>query len=283
MAEAKGIRGAARATGRSRSQLGRSLSALEERLRAQLVDRDGGRFVLTEVGRTFLVRARAILEQAEEAAEEVRASSSRVRGPLRVVCSEVLGEVAIEAVVSEFLGRYPETSVDVHLSRDRIDLHAHRADLAFRTAPLEGKAGVRQRRLADSPTILVAHPGYLEARGTPATIADLQQHDCVFVGSASGWRLRDAHAAITPRLRFNGFEPARRAVCARLGIGRFAAAYVAKELAQGALRVVLPDQTVTATLYAVILGSGRVTPVQRAFLDLAVKRITSEALRALRS
>ena len=159
MAAAGGIRGAARASGRSRSHLGRSLAALKERLGLQHADREGGRFVLTEAGRTFLLRARAILAQVGDAEEEVRASSSRVRGPLRVACFEVLGEIAIEAVVVEFLARYPEATVEVHLSRDRIDLRTHRVDLSFRTGPLEQQAGIRQRRLADSRTILVAHPG----------------------------------------------------------------------------------------------------------------------------
>jgi DNA-binding transcriptional LysR family regulator len=60
----------------------------------------------------------------------------------------------------------------------RQDLVAEGADVAIRLGEL-GDSAFGARKLAVLPTMLVASPAYLAARGTPKTPADLASHDCL--------------------------------------------------------------------------------------------------------
>lgn len=278
IARAGGVRAAARAEGGSRSHLSRRLAALEERIGARLVERDELRFALTDAGAAFLLRAEVIFGGLCDAEETARASSGRVRGVLRVASSPLLAEVALESVVREYLARHLEVSVDLHVAPERVDLRARAVDLAFRTGPLPSEASTRCRALATSLTAMFASDRYLAARGLPTRWEELAEHDCIVIGSARSWRLRDAVPELRARLRVNSYALAKRAALAGLGIARFAAVYAAREVETGQLRLVLPEQTTTSTVYAVMPGSGRVSTKVRAFLDLAIGRITTEYL-----
>ena len=190
----------------------------------------------------------------------------------------MLAEIALEALVCEYLGRYPEVAVDLHVAAERIDLRVHAIDVAFRTAPLADDPSMRQRKLARSTVAMVAHPAYLAARGTPRSIDELAGHDCIVVGPGSTWALRERRVPVGDRLRVNGFGPAKRAALAGLGIAQFSTAYARAELAAGELRVVMPEQSTESTLYAVMPGSGPLGAKVRAFLELATQRITTERL-----
>lgn len=278
LARAGGVRAAARAEGSSRSHLSRRLAALEERLGASLVERDEQRFALTDAGVAFLGRAEAILADLKDAEEAARASSGRVRGLLKVATSPLLAEVALEPVLREYLARHPDASIDLHVAPERVDLRAREIDIAFRTGPLADDAGMRCRALGTSFTAMFAADRYLAARGVPATPEDLAGHDCIVVGAPQEWQLRDARVRIRARLRVNSYALAKRAALGGSGIARFAAVYAARELETGQLRLVLPEQTTSTTVFAVMSGSGRVSAKVRAFLDLAAARITSESL-----
>lgn len=280
VALAGGVRAAARDGGDSRSVLSRRLAGLEDRLGVRLVARDTLHFELTDAGRVFLEHAERVVVAARAAEDAARAAVGKVRGRLRVACSPVLAEVAVEELVCEYLARYPEAAVDLHVAAERLDLRAHRIDLAFRTAPLRADASMRQRRLAQSRVALLASPAYLAARGTPRTLADLAEHDAIFVGTETGFALGEAKVTMRDRLRVNGFAAARRAALAGLGIAWFSTVYARAELLRGDLRIVLPEHASLSTVYAVTPGDGALPSKVRAFLDLALQRITSERLLA---
>jgi len=68
-------------------------------------------------------------------------------------------------------------------------------DLAIRLGQLPD-SGLVGRKLEDAPLLLVAAPDYLQRRGTPQTLDDLQQHLCLpFVmprtGRLAPWIFRD--------------------------------------------------------------------------------------------
>lgn len=278
VALAGGVRAAARDGGDSRSLLSRRLAGLEARLGVRLIARDTLHFELTDAGRVFLEHAEQVVAAARAAEDAARAAAGKVRGRVRIACSPVLAEVAVEELVCDYLARYPEAAVDLHVAAERIDLRAHRIDLAFRTAPLRADASMRQRRLAESRVALLASPEYLAARGTPRTIADLAAHDAILVGNASSFPLGDEKLVLRDRLRVNGYSAARRAAVAGLGIAWFSTVYARAELVRGDLKVVLPETATLSTVYAVMPGTGALAAKVRAFLELAVQRVTSERL-----
>lgn len=235
-------------------------------------------FDLTETGRLLLRRVEAIIADAYDAEEAARASEGRMRGTLRVDCSALLAELALERVVHEYLARHPALAVQLHVATERVDLRAERVDIAFRTGPLPDQSGLRCRLLARSLTPMFASTEYLAMRGVPRTARELAEHDCIVIGGSQSWALRDGATPLRARLRVNGFAPAKRAALAGIGIARCAAAYVGPELATGRLHVVLPEQTTLASVYAVMPGGGPIAAKVRGLLELARVHVTTESL-----
>jgi DNA-binding transcriptional LysR family regulator len=81
--------------------------------------------------------------------------------------------------LAAFLAAHPQVRVDFVLSDARADLIADRIDVAIRGGVLED-SGLFARRVLDAGLDgLVASPAYIAARGTPATLQDLADHDCL--------------------------------------------------------------------------------------------------------
>jgi DNA-binding transcriptional LysR family regulator len=84
VAEAGSVSAAARQLALSKSVVSERLADLERSLGAQFVQRTTRKLALTEDGVTFLVRARRILSEAEDARAELAERRGELAGPLRI-------------------------------------------------------------------------------------------------------------------------------------------------------------------------------------------------------
>ena len=107
-----------------------------------------------------------------------RAGSNSLRGTIRLAIPIVYGTREIIPRLPKFLETHPLLRVELMVVDARQDLVAEGADLAVRMGDLDDSA-FGARRLTTLSTMLVATPGYLAARGTPKTPADLASHDCI--------------------------------------------------------------------------------------------------------
>jgi DNA-binding transcriptional LysR family regulator len=106
--------------------------------------------------------------------------------------------------------------------------------------------------------VLVASPSYLQRRGAPTKIGELERHDCVVFGrTLSGvvWRLEGADGTneilVRGRLAVDSAEAALRATTAGLGIALLPNSMVAEQVERGRLQRVLADYHIAGGLYAV--------------------------------
>ena len=103
--------------------------------------------------------------------------------------------------------RYPKLLVRLHVTDRFVDLVQEGFDIALRShfAPLPD-SDLLQRRVRQDRFVLVASPAYLAERGAPAMPADLQDHDGLLAGLATGgWQLQSADGrtvSVAPRPRF---------------------------------------------------------------------------------
>jgi DNA-binding transcriptional LysR family regulator len=92
-----------------------AISALETRYAIRLFDRIGRRIALTEAGRLFLDRAKAVLSSAHDA-EAMLADVADMRcGVLTVAASQTIGAYWIPRVIRGFRQKYPEVKVTLEL------------------------------------------------------------------------------------------------------------------------------------------------------------------------
>ena len=111
--EAGSIRAAARRLGISQPSATKGLRALEQQLDTTLVQRNSRGVVLTEAGRAFLVRARAVLSELERAREEIDRLAGRQADTVRVGVASVVGAWLVPRALARYRRERPATAVRV--------------------------------------------------------------------------------------------------------------------------------------------------------------------------
>ncbi|WP_075791532.1 LysR family transcriptional regulator [Massilia putida] len=172
------LSGAARALGVAQPTVGRHVAALEAALGLVLFTRSQTGLLPTEAAFALRPHAEAMESTAaalERAASGLRDGLEAAAGTVRISVSEVVGVEVMPAVVAGLAAAHPALKVELVLSNRVHDLLQREADIAVRmTAPRQEQ--LVARRVGAIELGFHAHPGYLERRGTPATLDDLASH-----------------------------------------------------------------------------------------------------------
>lgn len=167
--------GASITLGIDRTTISRRLTALEQRLGAQLFSRTRTGVRLTAAGSRTLVQALK-MEEASAAISSERTKHHEVSGIVRVALTEALAPFVIEAGLMSVRDDYPTLQLELVAGSRRVDLAAGDADLALRLDPLTG-ATLRARCLNRSGVSLYATAAYVQQRGAPRSPSQLEGHE----------------------------------------------------------------------------------------------------------
>ena len=272
-----GFAPAGRALGEPKSKLSRRIALLEERLGVRLIQRSTRRFSVTEVGQTFLAHCRAMLVEAEAAAESIEMTRSSPRGIVRLSCPTMLLEFRVAAMVAGFMAGCTDVQVHLEATDRRVDVIAEGFDLAIRVRPppLEDSDLVL-KVLAERTQCLVAAPALLERHGPVHGPADLPLLPSVALGVPQGehaWHLLGPDGAVAdvphaPRLVTRGMAALREAALAGVGVAQLPAMVVRDALQDGRLLRVAPDWAPPKEIVHAVFPSRRgLLPSVRLFLD----------------
>ena len=214
VADLRGFAPAARRLGLSPSGVTRLIAGLEDRLGARLLQRTTRQVALTDAGSRYLERARRILVDIGEAEGAVAGERTRPEGQLVISAPTGFGRLHVSGIVTAYLKRYGDVSVDLRLSDRVINLVEDGVDLAVRIGHLPDSTLVA-RHVGEMRRIVVASPGYLKARGEPKRPQEISAHDTIQFGAMSAaldWRFvedgTEIRAAGTPRLATNSSDAA---------------------------------------------------------------------------
>jgi DNA-binding transcriptional LysR family regulator len=175
-AELGSLSRAAEALGMSNPAATRYLSSLEDRLGVRLVERSTRRLYFTEIGREYVERTKAILQDAKESDSAAQASNVKPTGTLRITASLSFSILHIAPLIPEYTRLYPEVSVHVETANRYLDIIDNSIDLAIRTREYENDSSITIRRLAETRRILTASPEYLRLNGAPECPEQLLEH-----------------------------------------------------------------------------------------------------------
>lgn len=236
VAETSGFAGAARRLRLSPPSVTRAVAALEERLGTSLFQRSTRHVRLTQAGQRFLMDARRILADLEEAEASAAGDHGVPRGELSITASQMFGRIHVAPLVQDFLDRYPQVSARLLLLDRVANLIDEGFDLAVRIAHLQ-ESSLRAIRVGHVRRIVVASPDYLARHGTPRHPGDLAQHRAVMFSAGMAiddWVFRD-NLRVAPPARFyvNSSEVAIHAAIAGQGVTRVLSYMVAPALAAG--------------------------------------------------
>ncbi len=269
------VSAAARRLGVAKSVVSKRVTELERGLGATLLKRSPRSVTLTDRGRTFYERSRAIMAALDEAATAVREEAGELRGLLRIAAPITFGTMYLGGLLWPLLRQHPALEVAIDLDDRAVDLLGSGYDLGIRVGALADSSLIG-RKLADIARVLCASPKYLAAAGAPASLDELPRHDCIgYAHLAAGqvWQFQPLRGttelrSIRVKSRFvaNNGELMRGAAIAGLGLLMVPEFIAAEALRAGDLVRVLPGcRPVPTALHALYPrdrhGSARVRAI----------------------
>jgi DNA-binding transcriptional LysR family regulator len=280
--EAGSFTAAARLLGMPKTTVSRRIAALEREVGVRLIQRTTRSLNMTDAGRLYYEQTSQALRTVEDANLRLAEARAEPSGTIRISAPVGFGSF-LSGTVSGFLAMYPKTAVELRLTDDRLNLVENGIDLAFRTGILPDSTLIA-RKLGSTHRILCASPDYLARRGVPEAPADLAFHHCVIAGPSTAnahWVLEGPHGEesvmVSGRFAANEMQAVFAAAIAGYGIAQLPDRMAEASIADGRLRRVLDDYTTPAGgLYAVYPSSQHLSPLVKAFMELAAARIIAK-------
>lgn len=259
--ETGSISTAAQRMGLSKSVISKRITDLEIVLKVELLHRSTRGVVPTDKGVAFYQRAHSIMQQLDQAAEELIEQDGELCGSLRIAAPMTFGTGYLGPILFSFISRHPQLGLALDLDDRITDLSGEGYDLGVRIGRLRDSSLVA-RKLAVSRRVVCCSPEYAQHAGLPATIGELTSHACIGYTNVSPsqiWQFESAKSggaprslAVRSRIVTNNGESIRDAAIAGLGISVLPVFIVAKALASGQLIDALPGACPVAdTIYAV--------------------------------
>ena len=253
LAEEGSFAAAARSLGVSVATVSRAVARLEARLGGRVFNRSSRQLALTDLGRRVAERAARALSEAEEAEAAGRELASQPRGLVRLAVPMSYGLLRVAPILPDFLRRYPDITLDLHLGDAVVDLIGEGFDAALRIAVLEDSSLVA-RRLGPVERLVVAAPAYLARHGRPQHPREIAAHRCLgyaYRARGEAWRFLGPggeEVAVTPvgPLRVTNVDALVPCLLDGLGIAELPDFAVAGHLAAGRVERVLPGWRMAA-------------------------------------
>jgi DNA-binding transcriptional LysR family regulator len=284
---------AARRLGLPPNTVSRRVQQLEAQLGTRLMQRSTRKLTLTSAGQAFHERCAGAVDGLIDAGQELVTGSHAPSGLVRVATPADFFDFFPMEWVADFLAAHPLVRLDFVLSDGKADLIADQIDVAFRGGPLRDSGYVGRQLLSPRSDGMLASPAYIAARGTPGTLQDLANHECVTSAHPSGratWRLTgpdgvEEEVQVAGRFTGNTALALRKATVAGLGIALLPPNMARHEVQAGLLVPVLPQYQRTSGGMAVLYPSRRhLPPAVSAFIGMVMEKLSAvEALPELRS
>lgn len=277
-----GFAQAGRALGIPKSKLSRRIALLEERLSVRLIQRSTRSFVVTDLGRAYYARCRAMLVEADAAQMVIESTQAEPCGTVRLSCPIALLHAHVGSMLVDFALQYPSVSIQLTGMNRAVDVVAEGLDVAIRVRPLPlDDSDLAMRVLGYAAQYLVASPALLEWHSMPRSPVDLLPWPSLGYGPPMDghvWTLLGPDGAQAaqhhaPRFVTTDMLTLRQAAIAGIGVVQLPAMMVREQLADGRLVRLLPDWAPRREIIHAVFPSRRgLLPSVRALIDYLAQR-----------
>lgn len=277
--EAGSLAASARRYGRSPAAVTRAVALLEQQAGETLLLRSTRKLSLTPAGNRHLAVWREVLAKLRELAPDE--AGSMLQGEIVLTAPELFGRLKVMPLVETFLQEHRQVSARVLTVNRIVNLVGEGVDLAVRLAPLPDSA-LTAIKIGTVQTLVCASPAYLATAGLPASLKDLDAHDCIGLNAGSDGELwafakagerstRTQSIRVRTRLSVNSAAASIDAALRGHGIIRARSYQVAAHIAAGRLARLLVDYEAPPIPVHVVFPADRARKgVVRAFIDHAV-------------
>jgi len=245
---------------------------------------------LTEEGRVFYQHCRGVLDSLDAAEQAVSNLQSKPQGRIKLTAPVTYGEQQLLPLVNDFMVQYSDIEVTAFLSNQKIDLVDGGYDLAIRIGKLSDST-MMAKKLSRRTNFVCAAPAYLEKYGTPHSLSDLSQHNCL-LGTRDYWHFidfketdskktdygkfadKEKNLRVSGTVQYNSGYSLVDAALKGLGIVQLPDYYVQKYLASGELVSLLDNyREPEESIWAVYPHNRHLSPKIRLLVDYLAERL----------
>ena len=166
-----------------------ALKRLEQQLDVRLFSRSTRSLRLTPEGELYLGHARLALQSLDDGRQQLAGSKIGISGPLQLSAPSDFGRNTLLPWLDEFQLAHPQVQLRLLLGDRVADLFREPVDIALRYGAPEDSSLVALPVAAANRRVLCAAPQYLHKHGTPQTVDELTEHNCLLY--MLGGRLHD--------------------------------------------------------------------------------------------
>ena len=287
-AEAGGFSAGAARLHLTRSAVGKAVARLEARLGVRLFHRTTRLQNLTEDGEAFFHHCRRALAEIRAGRAVIETGRQVVSGRLRVSVPLSFGRRCVAPILLALARRHQGLSLEIDFTDRPVDLVDEGFDLAVRSGPIGDSGSLMARLLMRQRMMLVAAPGYLEGRGSPAGLDDLAGHDCIVYrrqGRNEHWRFTDESGSlhelvVDGRIGADDIETITEAALSGFGIAYLPCWLVQDAIDEGRLVRLLASATERqrSDIHAIWPQAPHLPARVRASIDALVAELPGRAL-----
>lgn len=278
-AQAKSLSGAAITLQQPVSTVSRSVSRLEKKLGILLVHRSPKGITLTDAGADYLESCRRALRALKDAQDSIEARQIRPSGTLRIMAPITMARDLFAPLLKGFMARFPDLRLEIETYSSGFDQEPHEGiDVFFKVRPPRDSR-MRVRSFPGIQRGLFAHPSYVREAGAPAHPTDLQAYRCAGVGPWTLSSSRDGSVNINPHFHVVSSDPVVNSRFALDGLGiALLPIYIANlpNHVDKLVRILPLWRTEPLPIYALFVGSSRLTPKIQALLDFLSEHIGTD-------
>lgn len=275
---------AAEALDMSRANASKYVAELESRFGVRLLNRSTRSVSLTDAGQLLLERSKPLLETVALTQAELEAHASKPRGRVRLTAPYGLAAGPLPSLIGDFMLRFPEVGISLHLSNRKVDLVEEGVDLALRLGRVEEDEQLIVRRLRQMEFTVCASPVYWRKHGVPQHPGELAHHEALthsLLGPRPLWQFEvDGQTIDVPvhsRMDATDAAPLIELALRGMGVVHLPSLVVQPHIDSGELEGVLPGYSVTDRwLYAAYAQRRHNSAAMRALLDFLDERMTGK-------
>lgn len=249
---------AASQLGISAAYVTKRIANFEHQIGHRLFHRTTRRVLISEAGEKAYQWATQVLEAANSFDECMATTPDAPSGKLRITTSLRLARKHLAPILGLMREKYPLLEVWLEAIYRRVDLLAEGVDIDIRMENVS-EPHLIAHPLMENVRILCAAPAYLARKGTPQSLADLADHDCLlyrdFHQTFGLWHMQGPNGAESVRVSgpmgSNHSDIVWNWTKQGFGISLYSSWDISEDLACGELVRVLPEYSQPANLIAV--------------------------------
>lgn len=179
--EAKSFNKAAEQLYTTPSSISKRVTALEEKLKVQLLKRSNHGLIITDVGKQFYEAAKPIWGEWEALIAQFTDQDNKLNGSLRLGIPYWSCDRFINTCVAKFLKLHPEIKVDIKVANLFGPPTEEKCDLVFSAEDSYGKAYsyLVRKKILTMCRRLYAAPEFLKNKAPIKKISDLLNYNCL--------------------------------------------------------------------------------------------------------